>query len=171
MALTIMNRSKNVLPASRRSTVKANALFQFVDTKTGKPTGDTYANFGKGDTLGKYFSLAMTGKKKGLLCGTAKDSATFTVGVFEFDVALLQKSKVVKTSRGALQSGDVFQVPGSAEAKGGQKPSLYIHLGPVNKGRGLLSYNINTKTLAVGTKLNGVVAKVGDVTINQTLSQ
>lgn len=171
MALSIMNRSKGILPATLRSTVPANALFQFVDKKTGKPTGDTYANFGKADNLGKHFSLAMTGKKKGLLCGTAKDSAVALVGTFEFDVALLQKANVVKTSRDAVVSGDVFQVPTSREVKDGQKPSLYIHLGTVNNGRGLLSYNVNTKKLAVGTKLNGLVAKVGDVTINHIVSQ
>jgi hypothetical protein len=165
MAITQIKRSTGKLPAARRSTVTANQLFQYVNSQTGKADGTIYAHFGYGDSLGKFFSVALTGVKEGTLCGSPNNREVSIVGSYEYQVAFLPKSKITVNRRDALQAGDVFQVPNSAEAKLTGKPSLYIHLGRVDSDRRVLAFNLNTKKLAVGSKMNGAVQKVGDINI------
>lgn len=170
MGYKSINVKKNVIPTAARKDVKVNEIFQSLDAN-GKPTGDKFVHFGYGDHLAKFFSVAITGNKNGALCGSPDGRRIVAVvGVATLEVIFLRKGTEVKTTRTRLEPGDVFQVPQPKAERKGAKPSLYVHLGMVNNDRWTLSYNLNTKKLAIGTKLNGAVRKVGDINVATKVS-
>lgn len=160
-----ITRANNGTPKMTRAKAPVHSLFQLV--KNGRPTGSVFANLGYGEKLRKFFSIGnKKGSKEGVLFGSATGTSEVAlVGNFNFEVDLLRPSQVTTVLRSSLKSGDVFQVPGSRTAKRGAKPPMYVHLGPVADDRKVLSYNLNTKKLAIGTALRKKVAKVGEVAI------
>lgn len=170
---TTIARGANGLPKNTRKAVKPHAIFQVM--KDGRPTGPLFANIGYSPSMGRFYSVALQGAKtgkNGALFGSSKGASNVTlVGTFEFELDLYRPGKTIGTSRNRLEGGDVFQVPGSAEANArkGYKPPLYVHLGTIANGKKVLSYNLNTKKIAIGSKLVGKVTKVGEATIAKTL--
>lgn len=165
----MINRAKAQVPVLTRAALKPNSIFQYM--KDGKASGDHFANFGKGDKLSKFFSIALEGKNEGKLCSSSKGTQPVALtGTWEVEVDLVAKGREKKVARNTLTSGDVFQVPGSKLAKKTGKPSLYVHLGHVDNDRKVLSFNLNTKALCIGTKLNGSVAKTGNTNVITTMA-
>lgn len=165
MGVTIIQKSTGKVPTVTRATVPVFALFRNVG-KDGKATGATFANYGKGDKLGRYFSVATDGDKRGALSGSDNGSRSVViVGQFTVEAVLGDAREHVETSRSNVTAGDVFQVPMSKHGKTTGKPCLYMHLGTVANDTKVLSFNLNTNKLAIGTKLTGAVKKVGDSTI------
>lgn len=168
---TTISRANNGLPKNTRGKLAPHVLFQVM--KNGRTTGEIYANLGFSERLGRFFSVGKSVKKnsEGELFSTDNGkSAVAVVGHFEFQADFFRPSQVKTVTRGSLKSGDLFQVPASRQAQRtrGYKPPVYVALGSVDHDRKVLSYNINTKKLAVGVKLNGHVSKVGTASITKT---
>lgn len=165
MGVTIIQKSTGRVPTSTRADVPVFALFRYTDT-AGKAKGATFANYGKGDKLGKYFSVATDGDKRGSLSSNANGSKPVViVGSFTVEAYLAATKDHSTVSRSAISAGDVFQVPLSRHAKATGKPALYLNLGNVANDTKTLSFNLNTNKLAIGTKLTGAVKRVGDSAI------
>lgn len=172
MPFSSISRANNGLPKMTRSKVKPHQLFQLV--KNGKASGTVFANLGHSRSLGRDFSIAVKSakaNKAGLLYGSNTrnkgTSEVAVVGSFQFEATFFKPNQVRTVRRGTLEAGDIFQVPTSRKAKNDRyhKPPMYVALGKVDDNHRVLSYNLNTKDLAVGRKLNGSVAKVGTADI------
>jgi len=170
MGISVFQKSTGKVPTATRHSVPVNALFRYLD-RYGKPTGAIFANLGFGDNLGRYFSVAVDGDKKGSLSGGSNGSKPVQLlGTFTVEAKLAAARDHREVSRSSLTPGDVFQVPNSKQAKRTGKPALFMHLGAVADDTKVLSWDLNTRRLAIGTKLNGRVKKVGDIAIDMAMA-
>ncbi len=136
-----------------------------------------FANLGRSDRLGRDYSIAVEGAratKVGVLHGADAGSNTEVaiVGAFDFKATLLAPRDFSTLQRNHLSDGDVFQVPNSRQANNNRhhKPPMYVALGVVDDDTKVLSLNLNTKKLAIGTNLRGKVCRVGTVKIATNLA-